>query len=159
LFSLRFTNNNARVMYNTSGNNNAGVIFIPRWPIYCFVTHRWENIIRQWLHAEKVTKTQIADFQAKIDAYERGGPDLNPGLIEGPIAKKIYKMKVKGRKGHVQLRPMVCYGPLGDVEVTLLFGAIEKDSKLRPENCKEQARANREILIADPRRRRRERIA
>jgi hypothetical protein len=146
-------------MHNTSGNNNAGVIILPPWPIYCFLTHRWDNIIREWLRAEKITKTQIADFQAKIDAYEYGGPDLNPGLIHGPVAKKIYKMKIKGHKGHVQLRPMVCYGPPSDVEVTLLFGAIEKDAKLRPDNCKEQAQKNRETLIADPRRRRRERVA
>lgn len=139
--------------------DNTGVIFFPQWPIYCFVTHRNENIIREWLRAEKVPKTQIAIFQAKIDSYERGGPDLNPGLIsDGPVAKNIYKMKIKGHKGHVQLRPMVCYGPFRDGEVTLLLGAIEKDSKLRPENCKQQAQDNREILIADRRRRRRERI-
>ncbi len=146
-------------MINRDGNNNARVIHLPRWPIYCFLTHRWENIIKAWLESEKITRTQIAYFQAKIDAYENGGPDLNPGLIEGPVAKKIYKMKIKGNKGHVQLRPMVCYGPVADAEVTLLFGAIEKDFKLRPENCKDQAQTNRETLIADPRRRRRERIA
>jgi len=146
-------------MANKTGNNNAGVILLPQWPIYCFVTHRGDNVIREWLQAEKVPKTQIANFQAKIDAYERGGPELNPGLIAGPVAKKIYKMKVKGHKGHVQLRPMLCYGPFQNSEVTLLFGAIEKDFKLRPDNCKDQAQRNREILIADPRRRRRERVA
>ncbi len=100
----------------------------------------------------------MAVFQAKIDAYERGGPDLNPGLIEGPVAKNIYKMKIKGNRGHVQLRPMVCYGPFLQSEVTMLVGAIEKDFKLRPENCKTQAQENREIVIADRGRRRRERI-
>lgn len=156
---IYITNHNTHVMASTSGNNNAHVIILPPWPIYCFLTQRGENIIREWLDAERVTKTQVAIFQAKIDAFERGGPELNPGLIVGPVAKNIHKMKIKGHKGHVQLRPMVCYGPFGEAEVTLLFGAIEKDSKLRPETCKERAHDNRETLIADPRRRRRERVA
>lgn len=145
-------------MNNSTIKHNTGVIFLPSWPIYCFITHREENVIREWLRTEKVPKTQIANFQAKIDAYERGGPELSPGLIVGPIAKHLYKMKIKGSKGHMQLRPIVCYGPIGDTEVTLLFGAIEKDWKLIPDNCKEKGKENREILIADPRRRRRERI-
>lgn len=135
-----------------------GVIHFPQWPIYSFLNSRGDNIIREWLKAEKVPKTQVAVFQAKIDAYERGGPDLNPGLIAGPVAKDIYKMKIKGNKGHVQLRPIVCYGPFVNSEVTMLIGAIEKDSKLKPENCKTRAQENRNILLADRRRRRRERI-
>jgi hypothetical protein len=122
------------------------------------VSHRGENIIRRWLHEEKVPRTQRAIFQAKIDAFERGGPDLSPGLIVGPVAKDIYKMKIKGHKGHVQLRPMVCYGPFSRSEVTILVGAIEKDFKLSPETCKTDARDNREILLTDKRRRRREPI-
>ena|ERR1035437_4315172 len=116
---------------NTSGNNNARVIFSPRWPIYFFLNPRGDNVIREWLRDEKIERTQIANFQAKIDSFERGGPNLNPGLIAGPVAKDIYKMKIKGHKGHVQLRPMLCYGPFGASEVTLLVGAIEKDFKLR----------------------------
>jgi hypothetical protein len=134
------------------------VIMFPRWPIYCFVSHRRENVIREWLRTEKVPTKQVATFQAKIDAYERGGPEVNPGLIVGPVAKNIYKMKIKGNKGHVQLRPMVCYGPFLETEVTLLLGAIEKDFKLVPSNCKEKAQENRDIVIADRTRRRRERV-
>ena len=134
------------------------MIFFTRWPIYSFVTHRGENIIREWLKKERVPKTQIAIFQAKIDLYERAGPDLSPGFIEGPVAKNIYKMKIKGHKGHVQLRPMVCYGPFIDTEVTMLTGAIEKDFKLIPPNCKAEAQENREIVINDRTRRRHERI-
>jgi len=149
---------NTGVMRNTSGNYNVRVINLPQWPIYCFLSHREENVIRRWLDDERITNTQRAIFQAKIDLFERGGPDLNPGLIAGPIAKDIYKMKIKGHKGHVQLRPMLCYGPFAENEVTLLFGAIEKDFKLIPETCKASAQGNREILLADRRRRRRERI-
>ena len=143
---------------NRGGNNNARVIYFRRWPIYSFITQRGENIIREWLRRERVEKTQIAIFQAKIDLYERGGPDLSPGFIEGPVAKNIYKMKIKGHKGHMQLRPMVCYGPFLDTEVTMLTGAIEKDFKLRPKNCKIEAQENRKIVIGDRSRRRHERI-
>ena len=140
-------------------NDNAGVISLPKWPIYCFVDHRGRNVILEWLRDEKVPQTQIAAFQAKIDLFERGGPELTPGFIsDGPVAKNIYKMKIKGHKGHVQLRPMVCYGPFAGNEVTMLFGAIEKDFALSPDNCKRKAQENRETLIGDRRRRRRERI-
>jgi|SRR5208337_1193198 len=145
-------------MEKSTRKYNAGVILFPKWPIYCFVDHRENNVIREWLKAEKVPWTQVATFQAKIDAYERGGPELNPGLIVGPVAKNIHKMKIKGHKGHVQLRPMVCFGPFSNTEVTLLCGAIEKDFKLKPTNCKEHAQENREALLADRTRRRRERI-
>jgi hypothetical protein len=145
-------------MIKISGKDNVRVIYLPPWPIYSFITHRTENVIREWLKDEKVPRTQVAIFQAKIDAYEQGGPDLNPGLIEGPVSKNIYKMKIKGHKGHMQLRPMVCYGPFENGEVTMLLGAIEKDFKLRPGNCKMQAQENREILIQNRMRRRRERI-
>lgn len=145
-------------MNNSREKHNAHVINLPKWPVYCFITHRNENIIVRWLEDERVPKAQIATLQAKIDAYEQGGPDLNPGFISGPVAKDIYKIKIKGHKGHVQLRPMVCYGPHDPDEVTLLSGAIEKDFKLIPDTCKVDAQENRRIVLANRGRRRRERI-
>jgi hypothetical protein len=137
---------------------NPDVIQLPRWPVYCFLNARGDNVIRAWLKTEKVPASQRALFQQKIDSLERGGPELTPGLIVGPVAKDIYKVKIKGHKGHVQLRPMICRGPFGDSEYTLLVGAIEKDMTLRPEDCKTRAQENRKTLLADPKRRRRERI-
>ena len=82
-----------------------------------------------------------------------------PGLIStGPVAKDIYKMKIKGRKGHVQLRPMICRGPFGVAESTLLHGAIEKDGKLYPRDAASRAQDNRTTLRAQPTRRRHEPI-
>ncbi len=148
-------------MSNSSGKHNVGVIPFPhRWLVYCFITGRGANIIREWLDSERVTAAQRGNFQAKLDSLERGGPDLNPGLIsETPIAKDIYKMKIKGNKGQVQLRPMVCKGPFVlDSEYTLLCGAIERDNKLNPHDATTRAQDNRATLIADHHRRRRERI-
>lgn len=136
-------------------------VMATQWQVFCFITHRGENIIREWLKKEKVQRTQVAIFQAKLDAFERGGPDLSPGLISsGPVGKHIYKMKIKGHKGHVQLRPMLCYGPFSPAsEITLLVGAVEKGFKLIPSTCITDAQENREILISDPSRRRREPVA
>jgi hypothetical protein len=130
-----------------------------QWQVFCFLTHRGENIIREWLRKERIPRTQIAVFQAKLDTFERGGPDLSPGLIFGPVAKDIYKMKIKGHKGHVQLRPMLCYGPFGNSEITLLIGAIEKGFKLVPTACITDAQENRKVLLADRGRRRHEPVA
>jgi hypothetical protein len=149
---------NTYVMEKIVGKDNAGVISSSQWRVFCFITHRADNVIKEWLKKEKVSKTQIAIFQSKLDFFENGGPSLSPGLIsDGPVAKHIYKMKIKGNKGHVQLRPMLLFG-LGANEITLLVGAIEKDGTLNPPTCKVDAQENRVILISNPHRRRRERI-
>lgn len=105
-------------------------------------------------------------MQGKIDTFERGGPDLSPGLIVGPVhnhlkIKGIYKIKVRPMDGGSQLRPLLCKGPsdagMGR-EHTLLFGATEHDDRLDPPNAVERADANRTILKADPGRRGHDRI-
>jgi hypothetical protein len=142
----------------SSLKHNAHVINFPlKWSIYFFLSERGVNLITDWLDAEKISVKQRADFQAKIDLFERGGSDLITGFItDTPIAPDIYKMKIKGQ---VQLRPMVCRGPLDlGREYTVLVGWIERDNARVPNNIKKKASENRSIIIADPRRRRRERI-
>jgi len=118
-----------------------------------------ENIIKAWLKDESVQFKQIVAFQEKIDTLEQSGPDMVPGFIsDTPVAKEIYKMKIKGNKGLKQLRPMCCRGPFGQNEYTVLVGAIEKDNKLIPSNAKERAQTNLITFKADPTRRRRERL-
>jgi len=139
-------------------HNVSVIVLLPKWKVYCFVSERGHNVIREWLDEEKVGAGQRAKFQSKIDSLENGGPDLNPGLLsDTPVARDIYKMKIKGNKGQVQLRPMVCKGPFDmSKEFTLLHGAIEKDNKLIPEDAKSRAQSNRAILIVSPMRRRHE---
>ena len=115
-------------------------------------------MINEWLRRERIGKGQLALFQQKIDTLEKDGPELCPGLIHGPVDKDIYKMKVKGNKGMVQLRPMLCKGPFGEFEYTLLVGAVEKDSKLVPPDAVRRAIENRQILLENPKRRSHERI-
>lgn len=134
------------------------------WRIYEFKDNRGRSIVRAWLEKERVPKEQVAALRAKLDTLQRGGPDLTPGLIFGPIKtqngvrkkiNEIYKMKFKGNKGWVQLRPFVCYGPCPDDErvITILVGAVEKDGKLEPADHLERANENREVLLNDPTRR------
>jgi hypothetical protein len=138
---------------------NGRVISLPkRWRVYCFLSSGGRNVIREWLDQERVSLAQRAEFQVKITLLQNGGPEMVPGFItETPVAKDIYKAKIKGNKGKVQLRPMLCKGPFAmDEEFTFLCGAIEKDRKLVPKDCKEKAQRHREILIAEPIRRRHE---
>ena len=133
---------------------------VMEWGVYFYLGGaRRENIIRAWLKRERVPLAQIAAFQEKIDALERGGPEMVPGFIsETPIARDIYKMKIKGNKGMKQLRPMCCRGPFGPNEYTILVGAVERDGKLDPEDAEERAQDNLSSLKADPTRRTNERL-
>lgn len=91
--------------------HNVDVIPSQRWIVFCFLDARGRNVIRDWLHDERVPLQQVAAFQEKIDALESGGPEMVPGFItETPVARDIYKMKVKGNKGMKQLRPMCLPG-------------------------------------------------
>lgn len=146
-------------MRKSSDLHNVGVINFPlRWRVYCFLSQRGANVIREWLDEERVSLEQRADFQLKITLLENGGPDTVPGFItETPVARDIYKAKIKGNKGRVQLRPMLCKGPVVlDREFTFLCGAIERDGTLVPKNCKQKAQENRRILLSDSNRRRHE---
>ena len=131
------------------------------WKVYFYLAgSRRDNVIKAWLEDESISIAQIASFQDKIDTLEESGPEMVPGFIsETPVAKDIYKMKIKGNKGMKQLRPMCCRGPFGSKEYTVLIGAIEKDRKLIPEDAKKRAQDNLTALKLDPTRRTRERLA
>ena len=131
-----------------------------KWTVYCYLEGlRRDNTVKTWLKSERVPIPQIAAFQDKIDTLEEQGPDMVPGFIsDTPVAKDIFKMKIKGNKGMKQLRPMCCRGPFGPNEYTILIGAVEKDNKLLPKNAKKRAQENLAELKADPSRRVHERL-
>lgn len=66
----------------------------------------------------------------------------------------MLKLRVKG---NVQLRPMLCEGPV-DVksEFTLLLGAIEVGGKLQPRGADALANDIKQAIKADPANRRKE---
>src|SRR5437588_9360141 len=96
------------------------------WTLFDYVNEDGVNEIAQW--TRRLEKRQRIKLNQKLDMLQKHGPDLPPQLLAGPIFPHIYKLKVKG---NVQLRPMLCKGPIiYDEEFTLLLGAIETDDEL-----------------------------
>ena len=135
------------------------------WTVYEFLDEKHRSTVKAWLERERVPKEQVGALRAKLELLRNGGPEMTPGLIFGPIKKQngvpkkingIYKMKFRGSKGWVQLRPFMCYGPFEADErtITILLGALEKDGRLDPSDYLDSANRNREVLLNDPTRRR-----
>jgi hypothetical protein len=119
------------------------------WELFDYINEDGVNEIALW--TRRLEKRQRIKLNQKLDMLQKHGPELPPQLLAGPIFGHIYKLKVKG---NVQLRPMLCKGPVdNDGEYTLLLGAIETDDEL--DRSPEEAARIREIIIADPLRRRR----
>lgn len=119
------------------------------WTLFDYVNEHGVNEFAQWTRG--LEKRQRVKLNQKLDMLQKHGPDLPPQLLAGPIFTHIYKLKIKG---NVQLRPMLCKGPISnDEEFTLLLGAIETDDEL--DHSPEEAARIREIVIAAPRNRRR----
>ena len=126
-----------------------------KYAIYDYVDPVEGNLVKAW--SMKLQKKERAKLNAKLDALEICGSDLIPGLLSPTGVPSIFKLKIKGQ---VQLRPMICEGPGGKPEFTLLLGAKEISSKYDPVNAPEKAAAIRIELIAHPERRvKHERIA
>lgn len=91
---------------------------------------------------------QRAKLNAKLDMLENNGDALFPLLLTGTDTPGILKLRVKGK---VQLRPMLCKGPVDiDREYTLLLGAIEVGGKLIPDKADELANELKATIIASP---------
>jgi len=122
------------------------------WEIYEFLDRRGERVIESWLSSERIQTKAIALLEEKIGKLKTAGLDLPPNLL-AHMGGSIYKLKV--RADGVQLRPMLCRGPVNnDAEFTFLLGAVERGGKLDPSNAVALAEDNRRELIASPWRRR-----
>jgi hypothetical protein len=123
------------------------------WLVYDFTDENGASVIGEWIRQERLTTVQIAHFKQKVGLLKQYGSSVPDSLLAGPIYKNIYKLRINppGKA----LRPMLCKGPIAnDTEFTLLFGAIEENSQLYPEDSLQRADENRTILIANPDRRR-----
>ncbi|MGB6690629.1 MAG: hypothetical protein WBE76_22555 [Terracidiphilus sp.] len=119
--------------------------------LYDFTDNKEQSVIRTWAADEGLSKRDIGQLNQKIDMLQINGFDLHPNLLAGPINKQkhVYKLVIHGQR---MLRPMLCKGPFNmDAEFTFLLGAIEINFKLDRDPA--NASANREILIANPKRR------
>jgi hypothetical protein len=122
------------------------------WNIYEFLDNRGDGVIESWLRQERIQKPAIALLEQKLRLLETAGGELPPGLL-AYLGGFTYKLKVRAQG--VQLRPMLCKGPIDmETEFTLLIGAIERGGRLSPINAQDRAEQNRRIILADPQRRR-----
>lgn len=126
--------------------------------IYEWIDERGRGVVTHW---PKLQWAQRGRLESKLDMLVRAEVDpvtrkanLPADLLVGPGYDGepfIYKLKARG---NVQLRPMLCLGPLANEEWTLLYPSIEKDDVLIPENAAALAEARRKEIIADKNRRR-----
>jgi hypothetical protein len=120
--------------------------------LFDFLDEDQKSVIHEW--AKGLQKADKARLNLKFKLLAEMDFELAWGtkLLQGPIYKSIYKLRIKQT---VQLRPLLCRGPFDNhAEYTLLEGAKEIGSKLTP-GAVERADNNREVLLANPKRRRR----
>ena len=117
--------------------------------LYDYIDHDGNNDIKTWTLA--LQKVERAKLNAKLDMLEKLGSDLFPHVLTDTPTLGIHKLRVKGK---VQLRPMLCKGPINnDSEFTLLIGAAERDSRLVPIKADEKANERKAMIIENPKRR------
>lgn len=137
-----------------------GVISFLSWRVFCFLDEQQgstTNVIRRWLDEENVVPAQRSLLQLQIHLIESGGPEVVPGCIVPVGDEGFYTMNI-ATKGQPPITPVFCYGPFSDSEITLLTGAPIHKGLLQAGDVLPIARHNLDILIANPGRRRRERV-
>lgn len=117
-----------------------------------------QNLIAEWSR-DDVQPAQQARLNVKLGAIEidrnnEGGGVDKPHWVSGPIKRypNLYEVKVSGNAKGVNTRLIVCRGPQNPrAEITLLYGAQEKDGKWVPRNALETASTRYDRLCADAR--------
>lgn len=123
--------------------------------IYDYVDAAGHNLIAEW--SKEQQKVQRAKLNAKIDMLNLYGEELFPEVLTDSPIRGIRKIRVKG---NVQLRPLLCRGPHGDTEYTLLMGAKEVGDKFDPKDAPQTADVRKAIVAGDKNRRcKHERVA
>lgn len=136
--------NIARVQYFACINL---MIAIELYSLYDYTDAKDDNLIVRWLADDRISRRDRAKLDFKLDALIRMDFDL---AIHTKMLAQVYKNVLKLKvHGEVQLRPMLCRGPI-DVatEYTLLAGAVEIGGRLKPESVKENAVARCGHIVA-----------
>lgn len=121
------------------------------YQIYDYINSSGENEFKKW--SENLQKEQLGRLNERLDKLKQHGKGLLPEMLSDTSDTKLKKLKIKGK---VQLRPLLCYGPVDmDNEFTLLKGAKEVQSRWVPKDAIDKALKNRSEVIADPENRRR----
>lgn len=114
--------------------------------LFDYLNDNNENEFKEW--SENLQKKELAKLNQKLDLLELHGNGLAPNLLSDTSVSGIKKIKVRGS---VQLRPLLCYGPINnDSEFTLLMGAKEIGDKWSPQNAPDIALKKKLEVIKDP---------
>lgn len=114
-----------------------------------YLDEKGNNDFKNW--TEKLQKVERAKLNAKLDMLKLLGTELFPHVLTDTPTAGIQKLRVKG---NVQLRPMLCRGPINhDTEFTLLIGAKERGGCLVPKDVDKEADKRKKIVIENPNRR------
>lgn len=110
------------------------------------------NEFKDW--SSRLQKVQLGKLNARLDMLADHGDELFPHILTNSGVGTILKLRCKGQ---VQLRPLLCRGPISvDEEYTLLAGATERDSVLEPDGIAETALVRRTAVRDDSDNRRKE---
>jgi hypothetical protein len=119
------------------------------YQLYDYVLSNGTNDILEW--ARSLQPAERGKLNNKLDMLAIHGPHLRPHVLAGTDAPGIQKVRVRGS---VELRPLLCEGPVSvNIEFTLLAGAKEIGSVLRPKGVLEVAMNRKAEVLADPTRR------
>ena len=115
------------------------------YSLYDYADADNDNLILRWLEDDKITRRDRAKLNAKLDFLVRMDYNLALGTkMLARVYKNVLKMKVHGE---VQLRPMLCQGPIDKAsEYTLLAGAVETGGRLPESVMIESAKRRGQIL-------------
>jgi hypothetical protein len=118
--------------------------------LFDYRDHKGRNDIKSWMLEQE--KRQRGQVNLKLDMLRKYGNDVGSNVLLRMSAKVF---KLKGKTKGVQLRPMLCRGPLDDDgEFTILIGAKEIDWKVVPSDAVARAEERREEVIENPEERR-----
>jgi hypothetical protein len=121
-----------------------------KFALFDYIDEKGNNDFKKWTAA--LQKVERAKLNVKLDMLEQHGSELFPELLTGTPTSGILKLRVKAN--NVQLRPMLCKGPINhETEFTLLIGATEKGDRLIPKDVDEEADQRKKIIIKNPNRR------
>lgn len=119
--------------------------------IYDYVNLHGQNEIKDWTENE-VQKSQRGKLDEKLDKLKLYGDALYPDILTGTPVAGIQKLRVRGK---VQLRPLLCKGPIKiHEEYTLLKGAKEIGDKWEPSGAPAAANKIKQEVINNPNKRR-----
>lgn len=131
-----------------------------RWSVSSFLADQSvQTVIQEWLSQELISVSHRVLFQVYIDILESGGPLLLPGCIF-PVSEEegFYAMNIRPKR-QKPVTPVFCYGPVdAQSEITFLVGAPREGGILQAQDVLPIARHNLQLLLQNPKRRRRERI-